>query len=75
MTPARPLPSTVTATALEVLPGFGIAYFVDDQEVSWAVTKSTQGRGLHSIQPGQRVRLTLDHAPEFSLVSAYQSLD
>jgi hypothetical protein len=75
MTSTATRKSTVTATALEVLPSFGIAYLVDDDDVAWAVTKSTEGRGLHSLRQGQRVQLTLSHAPDFSLVSAYQPLD
>lgn len=75
MTPSPLRPSTVTATALEVLPSFGIAYFVDEHDVAWAVTKSTQGHGLDSLKPGQRVRLNLEHAADFSIVSAYQTLD
>jgi hypothetical protein len=67
--------STVLATALEVLPNFGIAYLVDDQDGAWAVTKSTPGEGLHTLALGQRVRLTVDHTHDLGLVSGYQTLD
>lgn len=63
--------SLVIATAQEVLPQFGLAFLVDDHDTTWAITKCTEGPGLHQIQSGQRVQLTLDHHPEFSVVRAY----
>ncbi len=75
MTPTTSRPRTVTATAIEVLPSFGIAYLIDDHDMAWAVTKSTRGQGLQSLRPGQRVELTLDYDRDFSLVSAYRTLD
>lgn len=65
--------SLVTATAREVLPRFGLAFLVDDQDTTWTVTRSMEGPGLHTLQAGQRVRLTLDHHAEFSLVRAYDT--
>lgn len=75
MTSSPTRPHSVHAVALEVLPNFGIAYFVDEHDAHWAVTKSTPGQGLHGLQPGQRVQLTLKHADDITLVSAYQALD
>jgi hypothetical protein len=74
MTPSLTPQLVVTATAQEVLPLFGVAYLVDDHETSWAVTKSTAGPGLDRLQPGQRVRLTVDRSDGLSLVRAYQPL-
>jgi hypothetical protein len=67
--------STVIASVTEMLPSFGLAYLVGDDERSWAVTKSTQGCGLQSLTPGSRVALTLTHHREFSVASAYAPLD
>lgn len=75
MQPTRPTASDVTATAEEVLPGFGLAFLVDENHKSWAVTKSTAGPGLSSLRRGQRVKLTLDHHPRFSVVRAYVPID
>ncbi len=63
--------SRVTATAHEVLPNFGLAFLIDDHDTTWTVTKCTEGPGLQALRPGQRVRLTLDHYPDFSLVRTY----
>lgn len=63
--------SLVTATALDVLPKFGVAFLVDDRDTTWTVTKCTEGPGLQTLRPGQRVRLTLDHHPQFSVVRTY----
>jgi len=63
----------VTATASEVLPRFGLAFLVDDQDTTWTVTRSMRGPGLHTLQAGQRVRLTLDHHADFSVVRAYDT--
>ena len=69
------LEPVVLATAQEVLPGFGLAYLVDDRHRTWAVSRSTQGPGLDSLRPGRRVRLTLDHHEAFSVVRLYAPLE
>lgn len=68
-------PPSVTATASEVLPRFGLAFLVDDANKTWTITKSTQGPGLDRLQSGQRVELTLNHFPGFSVVRAYAPLN
>ena len=64
----------VQATAQEVLPRFGLAYLVDDQQVTWSVTKSMEGPGLERLRAGQRVTLTVLHHPDFSVVRCYEPL-
>ncbi len=68
-------PPLVNATASEVLPKFGLAFLVDDTNRTWTITKSTHGPGLDRLQSGQRVQLTLNHFPEFSVVRAYAPLN
>ena len=63
--------SPVMATAHEVLPQFGLAFVVDDDETTWTITRNMEGPGLDVLRAGQRVRLTLDHQPAFSVVRAY----
>ena len=65
----------VTATACEVMPQFGLIYLMDDQDRSWAITKSTKGPGLASVRPGQRCQLTLTDHGSFAAVSEYTLLD
>lgn len=65
----------VTATVDEVLPQLGLAYLSDDASRSWAVTKSTQGKGLDALQPGQRVDLTIERHSSFEVVRGYALLD
>ena len=67
-------PPVVMATAQEVLPKFGLAFLIDDDDTTWTVTRSTKGPGLGTLRRGQRVRLTLDHHPDFSLVRSYDPL-
>ena len=74
MLPAHIIRSVVTATAHEVVPEFGLAYLVDDDETIWAETRSTRGPGLQAHLAGQRVKLTLDHHPSFSVVHNYDPL-
>lgn len=59
--------SLVTATAQEVLPEFGQAFLIDDHETTWAITRNMEGPGLDTVRTGQRVQLTLDHHPDFSV--------
>jgi hypothetical protein len=72
VSPSQSIRSRVTATAYEVLPKFGLAFLVDDHETTWAITRNMEGPGLESLRSGQRVRLTLDHRPGFSVVRAYE---
>ncbi len=67
----KSMPPQVVATAEEILPKFGLAYLVDDNRRSWAVTRHTQGPGLDALRPGSRIRLTLNHHEAFSIVSRY----
>ena len=71
MLPAHIIRSVVTATAHEVLHELGLAYLVDDDETIWAATRSTRCPGLQALLAGQRVKLTLDHHPSFSVVHNY----
>ncbi|EHR69837.1 hypothetical protein BurJ1DRAFT_0962 [Burkholderiales bacterium JOSHI_001] len=68
-------PTQVQATAQEVLPRFGLAYLVDDQQRIWGITKSTEGPGLERLHEGQKVTLTVLHHPGFSLVRRYEPLN
>jgi hypothetical protein len=74
MSAAKKHRALVTATAQEVLPRFGLAFLIDDQETTWTVTRTMEGPGLDSLRTGQQVRLTLDHQPNFSVVRAYAPL-
>ena len=49
----------VTAVVDEVLPQVGLAYATDDAGRCWTVTKSMAGSGLASLQPGQRIEITV----------------
>jgi hypothetical protein len=75
MQPTRPTMTDVMATAEEVLPRFGLAFLVDENRKSWAVTKSMAGPGISSLRTGQKVKLSLDHHPCFSVVRAYAPID
>lgn len=61
----------VMATAQEVLPKFGLAFVVDDDETTWTITRNMEGPGLDALKTGQRVRLTLAHHHAFSMVQSY----
>jgi hypothetical protein len=63
--------SPVIATAHEVLPKFGLAFVIDDENTTWTITGNLEGPGLDPLRTGRRVRLTLDHHPAFSVVCAY----
>lgn len=65
----------VSATVVEVLPKVGLAYLEGDDARSWTVTKTTRGTGLHTLQPGKRVRLTVQQHSDFSIVSGYAPLN
>jgi hypothetical protein len=67
MTSNLPQPAIVEAITLEVLPTFGLAYAEDGERTACALTKSTPGPGLQPLQPGQRLRLTLDQVAGFSM--------
>ena len=71
MSAAQTIRSLVTATAHEVLPQFGLAFLIDDNDTTWTITKNMEGPGLHTLRTGQRVALTLNHYPEFSVVLTY----
>ena len=65
----------VRATIEEILPKTGLAYLTDDRAGSWVVTHSTPGVGLSCLKPGQQLELTVEHHPDFSIVSGYTPLD
>jgi hypothetical protein len=75
MSQAQPIRSSVTATTDEVLPRFGVAFLVDEQSATWAVTRSTDGPGLDALRIGQRVQLTLERRGDFSMVRSYDLLN
>jgi hypothetical protein len=64
----------INATVSLVLPRTGLAYVVDEAEGSWAVTKSTRGVGIETLQPGQRLMLTVVRYRDFAVVSEYAQL-
>jgi hypothetical protein len=67
--------TTLIATVVEVLPRFGIGYFIDDEKRTWPVTRSTEGPGLDMLEAGQRATLTLAHHADFTTVSDYSPLN
>ncbi len=72
MSAVQTKPSTVTAVAQEVLPRFGLAFLIDEHDTTWTLTRNMQGPELDTLRSGQKVRLTLEHRPDFSQVSAYK---
>ena len=72
--PSPAKPSLVEAVADEILPKFGLAYLVDDSSRTWAVTSRTEGPGLDTLKSGRRLKLTLAHHDDFSVVSRYELL-
>lgn len=65
----------VVAVVEEVLPTLGLAYMVDDAHCRWAVTRSTPGSGIQSLDEGRRVSLTISRHDDFELASDYAPLD
>ena len=65
----------VVAVVEEVLPTLGLAYMLDDAHCRWAVTRSTPGSGLHSLDEGHKVALTISQLDDFEMASAYAPLD
>ena len=65
----------INATVTLVLPRTGLAYVVDEGEGSWAVTKSMRGVGIETLQPGQRLMLTVIRYRDFTIVSEYAQLN
>ena len=65
----------INATVSLVLPRTGLAYVVDEAEGSWAVTKSMRGVGIETLQPGQRLMLTVVRYRDFAVVSEYAQLN
>jgi hypothetical protein len=63
----------VFATVNHVLPKVGLAYLLGDDHREWTVTKSTCGEGLASLQPGQRLELTVERHDRFAVVSKYHA--
>ncbi|MGQ0597987.1 hypothetical protein [Aquabacterium sp.] len=67
--------STFNATTSEVLPTMGLAYLVDENSRTWAVTRQDTGVGFDSLKPGKAVRITVAHYPKFSLVDRCEALN
>ena len=67
--------STVNATTSEVLPVMGLAYLIDENSRTWAVTRQDTGIGFDSLKPGKAVRITVAHYPKFSLVDHCETLN
>lgn len=65
----------VEGTVMEVMPSTGLAYLTGEDNMSWAVTRSTRGTGLQALRPGQRLRLKVVQHAEFAVVSEYAALD
>ena len=61
--------STVNAMTCEVLPKLGLAYLVDENSRTWAITRQDTGVGFDALQPGTPVRITVAHYGKFSLVN------
>jgi len=72
---AQPGVKRVTAVVDEVLPQMGLAYATDDAGCCWTVTKSMTGVGLASLQPGQRVTITVTEHSHCSVASSYAPLE
>lgn len=70
----HPLTKT-RATVDQVMPGFGLAYLVSEDDRDWVVTRSTPGPGLATLRVGQQVQITLDQHDDFELVAAYETAD
>lgn len=64
----------VSATVEEVLPLLGLAYVLDDEDRSWAVTRSMNDTGVGDLHPGQRLQLRIAHHGDFSLVAEFDRL-
>lgn len=64
----------VVAVVEEVLPTLGLAYMVDEAHCRWAVTRSTPGSGLQSLDEGHKVALTISRHDDFELASDYAPL-
>ena len=62
------------ATVDEVVPQFGLAYFVDHQDGQWTVTRQTPGLGLDGLVPGQHVYLTLANDENLTWVRHYRTV-
>lgn len=71
MTAADSYRALVEASVESVLPTFGLAYFVDSQERTWAATRHTEGPGLETLTIGQTVRLQLGRISGSSGLSGF----
>jgi len=74
MTTPKAKPSHVVAVVTQVLPATGLAYLSGHDGRSWAVSRATLGAGLDTLEPGQRVGLTIAHHENFDVVAEYGSL-
>jgi len=59
-------------TAQDVLPAFGVAFVVDAHDRTWGISRSAEGPGLHTLEPGTRLEISLDRHDGFSLVRSYR---
>jgi hypothetical protein len=66
--------STISATVEAVLPAMGLAYVLGDDHIERAVTKSTEGLGLETLHPGDRVSLKVERYNRFAVVREYAAI-
>ena len=64
----------VVAVVEEVLPTLGLVYAVDEAHCRWALTRSTPGSGIQSLDEGHKVALTISRHDDFELASEYAAL-
>ena len=67
--------STVNATTSEVLPTMGLAYLIDENSRTWAITRQDTGASFDALAPGKAVRITVAHYDKFSLVDHCETLN
>ncbi|MEN9891022.1 MAG: hypothetical protein RLY78_1317 [Pseudomonadota bacterium] len=58
-------------TVEEVLPATGLAYVKDENQRSWALTRSTPGTGLEQLQPGQLLSVSVRRLQHAEYICAY----
>jgi len=67
--------STVKAVTSEVLHKVGLAYLVDDENRTWAVTRGNDVTTFEQLQPGKPCKLTLEHHDRFTIVGRCEVLN
>lgn len=64
--------SAIKAVADEVLPQTGLAYFIDEHQRTWPVTRLQAGEVFDNLKPGCSCLLTLNHYEKFTVVDGCQ---